>query len=310
MSRFFKVLVLPLVLAASGWTSATPAAEIRDRAGMFRTETVKKALADLDRVESKDGVPITVETVTSLEGNDIEDVLPEHARRAGATGLYVLIAKNESKIRVLSSSKYRQALNATRTKAIANAFVGPFKSGDFDEGLTAGVLALSEQVDAAKAQGGLAQSNRAGRPANRPGNANGSFGLGSLLWIGILVLGGMFVLRLIGRLFGMGGNRGYAPGQPRMMGAPGYGGGGGGGFMSSLFGGLGGAIAGNWMYDQFSGRHQGGNYADTNAPTNTSDDWGGGGGSTADFGGDAGGGGDWGGGGGGGGGDGGAGGDW
>ena len=37
--------------------------------------------------------------------------------------------------------------------------------------------------------------------------------------------------------------------------APGYGGGGGGGgFMSSMFGGIGGALAGNWLYDQFSGR--------------------------------------------------------
>ena len=46
-------------------------------------------------------------------------------------------------------------------------------------------------------------------------------------------------------------------------GGPGYGGGGGGGFMSSLFGGIGGAMAGNWLYDQFSGRHHGGNVDST-----------------------------------------------
>jgi len=73
--------------------------------------------------------------------------------------------------------------------------------------------------------------------------------------------------------------------------------------MSSLFGGIGGAMAGNWLYDQFSGRHQSG-YTDSSSygsepgisdagsdATNVSGDWGGGG--------DAGGGGDWGGGGGG-----------
>jgi uncharacterized protein len=50
---------------------------------------------------------------------------------------------------------------------------------------------------------------------------------------------------------GMGGPGYGAPGY----GAPGYGGGGG-GFMSGLLGGLGGAVAGNWLYDQFSGgRH-------------------------------------------------------
>ena len=112
----------------------------------------------------------------------------------------------------------------------------------------------------------------------------------------------------------------------------GYGGGyggapaGGGGFMSSMFGGIGGALAGNWLYDQFSGgRHQSTSYdqgtvdpgvtgspaetggTDWVAPNETGGDWGGGGGDTGGGGGDwgggsadaGGGGGDWGGGGGG-----------
>ena len=94
--------------------------------------------------------------------------------------------------------------------------------------------------------------------------------------------------------------------------APGYGGRGG-GFLSSLFGGIGGAMAGNWLYDQFSGRHHGGDYADNTSHgadvgnQGTGSDAGGsdwsGGGAVGDWGGDAGGGGDWGGGGDGGGGD-------
>ena len=83
-------------------------------------------------------------------------------------------------------------------------------------------------------------------------------------------------IRLIGSLFG-GGRGAYGPGagQPGM--GPGYGGGpgygagyggrGGGGFFSSILGGIGGAMAGNWLYDQFSGRHQGGTYADTTGDT-------------------------------------------
>jgi uncharacterized protein len=80
--------------------------------------------------------------------------------------------------------------------------------------------------------------------------------------------------------------------------------------MSSLFGGIGGAMAGNWLYDQFSGRHHGssGNmYPDQTgydqggpADDPSTGSWGGGGG---DWGGGDGGGGDWGGGGDGGGGD-------
>ena len=48
---------------------------------------------------------------------------------------------------------------------------------------------------------------------------------------------------------GMGGGPGY-------YGGAGYGGGRG-GFFSSVLGGLGGALAGNWLYDQFSGGRHG-----------------------------------------------------
>ncbi len=85
----------------------------------------------------------------------------------------------------------------------------------------------------------------------------------TLIWIVLGILAVFVVIRLLGALFS-GGNRGGYPGQ-RAMGpggpgygqgyGPGYGGGGGGGFMSSMFGGIGGALAGNWLYDQFSGRH-------------------------------------------------------
>ncbi len=44
--------------------------------------------------------------------------------------------------------------------------------------------------------------------------------------------------------------------------AAGYGGRGG-GFFSGMLGGLGGALAGNWLYDQFSGRHS--NYGSADA---------------------------------------------
>ena len=73
--------------------------------------------------------------------------------------------------------------------------------------------------------------------------------------------------------------------------------------MSSLFGGIGSALAGNWLYDQFSGRHHGG-YTDqssygSDVPVDGGDNWSGGGDVSGDWGGggDTGGG-DWGGGGG------------
>ncbi len=99
----------------------------------------------------------------------------------------------------------------------------------------------------------------AGRPRG------GTSGVGTLLMIGLGIVAIMFVLRLLGNLFGGGQQQGYGQGQMGRQGpawGPGWGGQGygpqrGGGFMSSLFGGIGGAMAGNWLYDQFSGRHHG-----------------------------------------------------
>jgi uncharacterized protein len=85
-------------------------------------------------------------------------------------------------------------------------------------------------------------------------------GFGGLIFVIAIVVGGIVVISLLSRMFGAGrtgygpagngpgyGPGGYAPG-------PGYGGG---GFLQSLTGGIFGAMAGHWLYDQFSGHpHQ------------------------------------------------------
>ena len=96
--------------------------------------------------------------------------------------------------------------------------------------------------------------------------------MSTLLLIGLGIFAVLIVLRLLGGLFGRSAGAGY-PNQmgrwagrgPAWVPAAGYygggagygGGGGGGGFFSGLLGGLGGAMAGNWLYDQMSGRHGG-----------------------------------------------------
>src|SRR5262249_46143876 len=101
-----------------------------------------------------------------------------------------------------------------------------------------------------------------------PARGGGGF-MYTFLLIGLGILAVLIILRMLGGLFGrgagypnqmggMGGPRpGMGPGGPGYYGGPGYGGGRGGGFFSGLLGGLGGALAGNWLYDQMSGRHGG-----------------------------------------------------
>jgi len=357
MTRYRWWIALPaLLLATSGPLTA---AEIRDKAGLFSADVVRKAQADLDRIEREYKVPVTIETVPSLGGDPIHDVATRHAEQVGAHGLYIVIAKAETKIFAEPSKGFKKYLPSQRLQAIVDAFMAEFKKRDFDAGLTRGVATVDSALSDARTEAGgtlrpdstpaTRRTAPAAAPVARPHvAANNSWGIGSLLTIAIAILGVFLVLRILGALFSAGrggyggqgrpGGPGYGGGGPG-YGGPGYGGGGGGGggFMSSMFGGIGGALAGNWLYDQFSGgRHHGGTTdqaaydpAAGAAPDASPEwgeggvggdfgggaadagsaggDWGGGGGGGADAGGGGdwggGGGGDWGGGGGGGGGD-------
>jgi uncharacterized membrane protein YgcG len=343
MTRLRWLLALPAIFLATSWPSM--AAEVRDKAGLFSPEAVTKAQAELDRVEREYRVPVRIETVASLNGSSIDEVLKQHARAIDAKGIYVLIARKERKTEAGESAGYAKYFPRPKTIAIREAFNEEFGQGHLDAGLFKGVETIESTLAKAQAENGgplrptAPAARRAGQgvaPAGRLPVAGAqagknSWGIGSLLTIVIAILGVFLVIRILGALFsasrggyanqGRMGGPGGGPGGPG-YGAPGYGGGGGGGFMSSMLGGIGGALAGNWLYDQFSGRHhdagsvsqstydQGVGGADVPAnddfvtPGDGGGDWGGdggGGGGGGDWGGGGGGGGggDWGGGGGG-----------
>jgi uncharacterized membrane protein YgcG len=343
MKRLRWLFALPALLLVT--TGPSDAADIRDKGSLFSTEAVQKAEAELKRIEKEYSVPVQIETIESLEGRSIDAVLPEHAKAADAKGLFILMSKKDHKIEVGASKSYTKYLTRAREVAIREAFTREFKAGDYDGGLAKGVEKIDSTLSEARAEaGGSLRPKTAATPAPHrggqaqppivhevPGKPSSLGGMSMWLTIGLGLLALFIVIKVLGAIFG-GGNRGYAGNQRMMgpgqggMGGPGYGpgyggGGGGGGFMSSMFGGIGGALAGNWLYDQFSGRHHDSSVGQStsydpgvgtpDAPANDDfvtpgdggGDWGGGGG-------DTGGGGDWGGGGGGGDWGGGGGGDW
>jgi len=345
MTRMRWWFALPALLVAT----AGPAIgfDIRDKAGIFSADAVRKADAELDRITREYQVPVTIETIESLKGASINEALVQEARKIDARGLYILIAKKEQKIQAESYRTYSKHLTRPRDIAIREAFEKDFARGEFDTGLTRGVEKIDSVFSEARTEAGGSlrpTTPAATRPGARPAPGGGalipnkpSMGVPSLITIVLGILGVLLVIRILGALFSAGrGGGGYAN-QGQMMGrGPGYGQGGGGGyggapaggggFMSSMFGGIGGALAGNWLYDQFSGgRHHGG-YTDQGStvdpgvtgapadagpdwvgPNDAGGDWGGGGAPDTgggwgggDAGGGGGGGGDWGGGGGGG----------
>ncbi len=338
MRKRHRLLAIPLLLTA---TAATALGDVKDKAGLFGAEALRKANADLTRIERSTNLPITIETTPSLEGLPVLEALTKHAKADNVRGLFILIPRREGKIEANASPEYQSYFSRPLFQSICGAFVPDFEKKDFDAGLTAGITKLDATLASIKAEHG--SITPVGRPAagaapavrrqvgqvGGGGPAQAKTGLGTLVMIVAVVLGGLLLFRIVGALFSGAGRGNYGgpgyggPGGPMRgpggYGAPGYGGGGGGGgggFMSSLFGGLGGAVAGNWLYDQFGRRHGGesGGYAPGSEgapPADAGQDWAAEGGGGADFGGEGGGGADWGGGGGDwGGGGGGGGGDW
>jgi uncharacterized membrane protein YgcG len=205
------ILAIPLVLASLLAPEAARAAIIRDQAGLFSAKALSEARAELDRIERDTKIPITIETIPSLEGRDIHEVLERHAVKEGDSGLYILIPKKEHKVQVESSVRYRSLLTKGKTDAIRDAFVESFKKGDFDAGLTQGVRTVG--LETALARSEAPATTRSGRPNVVPPHTvpvrpapvpprGGGFGLGSIVMIGLLVVGVLFVLRLLGGIFG------------------------------------------------------------------------------------------------------------
>ncbi len=312
-----RILAIAILLAMSG--SAATASEIRDNAGMFSNEAKQKAKAILDRAEETYKVPTTIETVASIGDLTINEATLGRAKKERQQGVYVLLAKKEHKLdevdlgNLLGSMEHRKEIIAT--------FVSSMKKGDFDAALVNGAETIASEIAAAPRKTNNRRAGGGGGVAVPPAGRNGGgSGLGFFLTIGLIILAVLIGVRLLGALFGGGARAaggGYGPPPRAGFGGPGYGagpgyggGGGGGGFFSGLMGGIGGAVAGNWLYDQFSGRRRdsgymggdagyGGTAPDPNAGEYTDaggGDWGGDAGGGGDVGG---GGGDWGGGGGG-----------
>jgi hypothetical protein len=282
MFRHQARYALPLVALAALAGGELGAAEVRDRAGIFSAEAVRKAEAELDRIERRTKVPVVIETIEAIPdlGRDasasekrkaVEQLAEKRAREIGYEGVYLLISKNDHVFSpVLVRERFDSLLPRGKRQEIRDTLLREFKSGQFDEGLLKTTALLDSALAAAPAVGGLRRAVP-GVPAPRRADAQGAkFGLGTLFVIGLGIVGVLLLLRLLGGLFGRSGAGYNSPmgmgGMPQPgMGpgpgyGPGYGGGSGaprGGFFSGMLGGLGGALAGNWLYDQFSGRHGG-----------------------------------------------------
>ena len=183
--------LVPVVIAATGAEPLTTIPNPRgrdgtwvtDMPGMLRAETITRlnsAISDFERTTSAE---IAVVVIGSLDGLSIEEAavqlfdLWDIGKKNTDNGLLLLWSTGDRRVRVEVGYGLEGVLPDGKVGAILDAYVIPkFKSGEFDEGLLAGVDAL---LSAARNEPVALLSPRS------ESYENGSPGVGTLL-IGLL----------------------------------------------------------------------------------------------------------------------------
>ena len=139
---------MPLVAFAALAVPQLGAAEIRDRAGIFGSEAVKKAEAELDRIERRTKIPVVIETIEAIPGlgrdssasekrTAIERLAVQRAREIGYEGVYLLISKNDHVFSPVLVQKRFDCAPAAREATGGSRYARPRIQGrPFRRGLT------------------------------------------------------------------------------------------------------------------------------------------------------------------------------
>jgi uncharacterized protein len=290
----------PAIIAASIlllillWVSPLPARDIpqlsghvNDTAGMLHASTKNQLEAVLTDLEKTDSTQVAVLTIDSLEGDSLEDFSMRVAeqwkigQKGTDNGAILLVARRDRKIRIeVGYGLEGKLTDLTAGRIIRDVIAPQFKSGRFDQGISAGVGAIIAAVrgEYTAPAGPVSRNTRrnsgglpigllmmlffvhiAGRIKRPLGAAAGGlfapiagatlFNLGWLATLALIPVGlvGGLLLGVFGSPLSFGHTSGHGRG--------GFGGGlGGGGFSSGGFGGFsgggggfgGGGASGGW----------------------------------------------------------------
>lgn len=286
-SLAWALLALPVLLAGPFAQAATVA--IRDEAGFF-SESAKaaasKVVSDIKANQKRDLVIETYREIPAAarKGVDLQDKAAlkrvfetwsvQRARELGVQGVYVVLTREPAHLQVaVGNETLRQAFTTADRNALADTMLERLRAKKYDDALIAGVgfvrdTLIAHQSPQAKPSGNSrtpAAASSAAASSAAPASGSSEAATGSqgssflsrllpLLLLGIVIL---VVIRLIGSLFGRGLSGGMQPGF------------GGGGFLQSMLGGIFGAAAGMWLYNQFTGSAFG---ADTPPPADSGAD--------------------------------------
>ena len=138
----------------------TVPSDVRDTAGLFSSDALRSARQALEKLEESTGTPVLIETVQSLKGEPIDEVAARLARRSGTQGVFILMARTESKLEVLPSRRYSEVLPRPARARVRSGFIEGFRKNDFDEGLRKGIAAIESELAIAKREKKLPQAEQ------------------------------------------------------------------------------------------------------------------------------------------------------
>jgi len=160
----------------------------------------------------------------------------QQARQQRVNGIYILLSKEPAHLQVIIGNETQRTLFTTKDRAaLIEVMLGKLRTKQPDDALLQGVSVIATAM---KSHGiDRAQSSAQNRTAVEKEEPS-PWG-----WVLAAVVGFLVAWLVVGLVRSMfsGGGSAAAPGS-------------GGGFMTSLLGGMFGAAAGMWLYDQFSGR--------------------------------------------------------
>jgi len=265
LALFTACLVAAGSLHSLNAQGAAPAPTVRDHAGLFSPAAVRQADDAIRNIRREFQKDLLVETFAGVpEGRTADytqnreqffaDFVRERAQASRVDGIYVLMMKEQPPHRLriqvgIGQATRQRAFTPTDRDELVRRLQSDFRAEQYDDGLRKAVgfvdtrLRSNLQGASAANRGAPGMSLERGAPVKHSGSRSP---MGSLLTVALLIGGGILVFSLLMRLLRGGANTGGG-----LAGAGGMRSGG--GFFSSLLGGLGGAIAGSWLYDRFLG---------------------------------------------------------
>ncbi len=246
--------------------------------GAFFSEQAKsdavKVIAEMERtlhkgvlIETFKEIPADVKAGVDMEDKSARSKMFDQwalkqAKQHGVNGVYVLLVKSPSHLQAEVGTDTQQlAFTLKDRTALVSLMVGKLAAKQNDEALRDGVnfvhATMKSHLPSRPRTGAAPVPSSSSHPAEKSGGGG---------WIIQFIVIGLVVWVVIGLIRAILGRMGGGS----AMGQPGYGGGGGGGgFFSSLIGGMFGAAAGMWMYDQFFSSHSNSAFGSDRNDTNS-----------------------------------------